>query len=74
MTPRERVIAALKKQNPDKTPKYADFTPFVEKMLYEKTGAEDLYAYFNIESRAVTYPYETSLAKRNQRHFIQLSS
>ncbi len=58
MTPRERVIAALKKQHPDKTPKYAEFTPDVEKMLREKTGTDDLFAYFNIESRAVVYPYE----------------
>ena len=69
MTPRERVIAALKKQNPDKTPKYAEFTPFVEKMLYEKTGTKDLYAYFNIESRSVTYPYETSPGKKELEAF-----
>ena len=49
MTPRERVIAALNRQHPDKTPKYAEFTPFVEKMLYAKTGAEDLQTCFNVE-------------------------
>lgn len=57
MTPRARVIAALKKQHPDKTPKYAEFTPDVKNLLHAKTGATDLAAYFQIESRAVTYPY-----------------
>ncbi|MCP4401179.1 MAG: hypothetical protein GY801_28265, partial [bacterium] len=69
MTPRERVIAALKRESPDKTPKYADFTPFVEKMLHEKTGAEDLYAHFEIESRSVSYPYEKSPAKEELMTF-----
>ncbi len=69
MTPRERVMAALRKQNPDKTPKYAEFTPFVEKILSEKTGADDLYTYFNIESRTVSYPYEKSPDKEELAAF-----
>ncbi len=72
MTARERVTAALKRQNPDNTPKYAEFTPFVEKMLYEKTGADDLYAYFNIESRSVAYPYTTHPGKEELAAFYSI--
>lgn len=53
MTPRERVIAALSHEEPDKVPRDLAFTPPVEKMLKEKTGADDLYDYFELEVRGV---------------------
>ncbi len=57
MKPRERVIAALRRQGPDRTPKFAEFTPAIEQGLKRLTGAEDLAAHFGMETRYVPYPF-----------------
>lgn len=57
MRPRERVIAALRRQGPDRTPKFAEFTPAIEQGLKRLTGAEDLAAHFGLETRYVRYPF-----------------
>jgi len=53
MTPRERVIAALRHEEPDKVPKEMGFTPAVEQMLKERTGADDLLEHFGVEMRGI---------------------
>ncbi|MEI6157325.1 MAG: uroporphyrinogen decarboxylase family protein [Atribacterota bacterium] len=69
MNPRERVTAALWRKQPDKTPKYAEFTPLVGKALRERTGVEDLPAYFQIESRSVLYPFYRTAGKGELKEY-----
>lgn len=56
MTPRERVLTALAREEPDKVPRelsYGAFTPALMKVFVEKTGSIDPTEYFNFEVRPV---------------------
>ncbi len=53
MLPRERVLTALSRRKPDKTPKYAWWTPTTLKTFKEKTGADDPAEYFGCEIQEV---------------------
>jgi uroporphyrinogen decarboxylase len=58
MTPKERVIRALKRQGPDKVPRelsFGAFTPQLMEVFKEKTGSDDPAEYFNFEVRSVGF-------------------
>ena len=38
LTPRERVLKAMRREVPDRVPKYADFSPPIYDLFVEKTG------------------------------------
>jgi uroporphyrinogen decarboxylase len=40
LNPRERVIRAMRRELPDRVPKYADFSPGIYQLFLEKTGAK----------------------------------
>jgi uroporphyrinogen decarboxylase len=70
MTPRERVIAALRREQPDKVPRDMGFTPAIEQMLKEKTGAADLIEHFGVEMRFVG-PAETTRDTEGYRRYYR---
>ena len=49
MTPRERVLTAMNRQQPDKVPKTAGFTAAIRELFEEKTGSKNPGAYFKME-------------------------
>lgn len=51
MLPRERFLAALNRENPDRVPKNADFTPQALKTFQENSGVEMPSEYFGFEAR-----------------------
>ncbi len=53
MTPRERLLATLRHEIPDRVPKEAGFTPHVLEVFRQKTGAQNPADYFGFESRGV---------------------
>ncbi|NLC56108.1 MAG: hypothetical protein GX774_04650 [Armatimonadetes bacterium] len=55
MTPRERVLAAVNRQPPDRVPKEAGFTPAVYERFRQETGASDPAEYFGMETRGVGF-------------------
>jgi uroporphyrinogen decarboxylase len=60
MTPRERVLAALRREIPDRVPYHLSFTPPMQKIFQEKTGADHPAEYWNFASRHVRfYPPQT---------------
>ncbi|MGQ9730986.1 MAG: uroporphyrinogen decarboxylase family protein [Candidatus Zipacnadales bacterium] len=55
MTPRMRVLKAMSRQQPDRVPKTAAFTPAVQQKFEEATGATDPATYFGFEVRGVDF-------------------
>ncbi len=58
MTPRERVLRALKREGPDKVPRelsFGAFTPQLMEIFKEKTGSDDPAEYFNFEVRGISF-------------------
>ncbi|MCC6443460.1 MAG: hypothetical protein IT210_08385 [Armatimonadetes bacterium] len=55
MTPRERVLSAVRHEKPDKAPKEAGFTPAIYEIFREKTGSDDPSAYFGMETRSIGF-------------------
>lgn len=53
MTPRDRVLAAMKRQVPDKVPREMAFTPPVLEEFHRRTGAREPADYFDFEVRHV---------------------
>jgi uroporphyrinogen decarboxylase len=53
MLPRERFLAAINRDNPDRVPKNADFTPQALQTFQENTGVENPAEYFGFEARYV---------------------
>ena len=53
MTPRERVLTALRRRVPDRVPKSFGWTPPVWALLQEKLGGTHPYDYFGVETRSV---------------------
>lgn len=56
MQPRQRVLAALRKREPDHVPKDMIFSPAILNLFQEKTGALDPSEYFHFEARWVEPP------------------
>jgi len=58
MTPRERVLTAMKRQVPDKVPRRLEYGSFIKplwEIFYQKTGATDPEEYFTYEIRNVGF-------------------
>ncbi len=55
MTPRERVLRAVRREVPDKVPKEMGFTPAVYDRLVKETGHTDPAEYFGMEIRYVGF-------------------
>lgn len=58
MTPRERVLTAMRRQVPDRVPRRLEYGSFVEPLMeifYKKTGAEDPAEYYNYEIRDIDF-------------------
>lgn len=55
MLPRERIMAAVRRQPVDRIPKEFRASPRVLAVFQEKTGASDLAGYFGLESRYVDH-------------------
>jgi uroporphyrinogen decarboxylase len=52
---RERVLAALLRQKPDRVPMYLWLAPHLEKRLRDERGVEDVEEYLNMDIRFVQY-------------------
>ncbi|MGI6539177.1 MAG: uroporphyrinogen decarboxylase family protein [Bacillota bacterium] len=55
MVPRERVLAALRRQVPDRVPMYMEFTPPVVDKFHSITGSSDPADYFDLDIREVSF-------------------
>ena len=53
MTPRERVLTALRRQQPDRVPKTFDLTPGLYDEFRRRTGQDDVAEHFRLEPRYV---------------------
>jgi uroporphyrinogen decarboxylase len=51
MSPRERVVTAMRRGRPDRIPKHLDFTPPQEEQFRLRTGSDDPSEYFRLEPR-----------------------
>jgi len=63
MTPRERVVTALSRKEPDRVPKYAGFSDPMLDLFKKKTGAESPEDYFDMEIRYVLFKAEAEPEK-----------
>lgn len=55
MSPRERVVKALRREKPDRVPKDFSWTPQIYELIEEKTGSLDILDYFGCEMRMVRW-------------------
>ncbi|MGI5819821.1 MAG: uroporphyrinogen decarboxylase family protein [Armatimonadota bacterium] len=55
MSPRERVLTAMRREKPDRVPKQAGFTPAVQEEFERRTGATNPAEYFGFENRGVGF-------------------
>lgn len=58
MSPRQRVLTALRREQPDRVPRelsFGAFTPALMKVFQEKTGTTDPAEYFNFEVRSISF-------------------
>ena len=62
MTHRERFLAAIRRQMPDRAPRYAEFTPHLLQLLRKKTGCADPAQHFDYEMRELCFQ-PTQLAR-----------
>lgn len=62
MTPRERVLAVLQRERPDKLPRELKLTPPLLEELKRRTGASDPAEYFSLEVRDVFFAPPTETA------------
>lgn len=69
MSPRERVLAAMRRRRPDRIPKTLSFTPALEEEFRQRTGSESPSDYFRLEPRHVGIA-----ATRNRRDFSKYLS
>ena len=56
MLPRERLVATLRHQKPDRVPRDAWFTPGTLRLFREATGADDPAEYYEFEHRSAIQP------------------
>jgi uroporphyrinogen decarboxylase len=61
MTPRERTLAVLAKQRPDRLPREVKFTPPLQEAFEQRTGAKDPAEYYNLDVRDVYFAVPTEL-------------
>lgn len=54
MTARERVLAAMRRTEPDLVPKYFEFSPAQVEALKPRAGTEDVEGYFRLDVRVVS--------------------
>jgi uroporphyrinogen decarboxylase len=76
MTPRERVIKAMRREEPDRVPRdlpWGSFTPSLMELFKQKTGAEDPAEYFNYEVRPVGFKSPEN-GKSFSKYFTDLPS
>jgi uroporphyrinogen decarboxylase len=68
---RERVLAAVRRQEPDRVPRDLSWglSPHVSRVFTEMTGLTDPLAYFKVDTRLVTQP-ATKLALRHARYHV----
>jgi uroporphyrinogen decarboxylase len=74
MTPRQRVLAALRRQEPDRTPRelsWGSFTPALMQIFRARTCAEDPAEYWNYEVRSVEYHNPPPDEAQRQRTLAQ---
>jgi uroporphyrinogen decarboxylase len=62
LTPRERFLAAVRRQLPDRAPRHAEFTPQLLQELRKRTGSADPAEYFGYEMREL-YFHPTRLSR-----------
>lgn len=55
MSPRERVLTAMRRRQPDRVPKEWSFTPAVQEEFVRRTGETDPAAFFGFERRTVGF-------------------
>lgn len=55
MSPRERVVTAMRREKPDRVPKQWSFTPAVQEQFERQTGATKPAEYFGFENRGVGF-------------------
>jgi len=61
MSPRERVLAAMRRERPDRVPKTAGFTPAIQEKFEAATGCANAAEYFGFENRAIGFRGPTEL-------------
>ena len=72
MTPRERVLTAMRRQQPDRVPRRLEYGSFVTptmKIFRRKTGANDPAEYYKYEIRDVEF-HETTCLRNVNPHVI----
>ena len=59
MSPRERILRAMRRQEPDRVPREARFTLPVEEEFRLRTGASDYVTYYGMDRRFIQFrrPY-----------------
>jgi len=55
MSPRERVVTAMRREEPDRVPKTAGFTPAVQEKFEAATGHTSAADYFGFENRGIGF-------------------
>lgn len=55
MSPRERVVTAMRREQPDRVPKTASFTPAVQEKFEQATGHTNPAEYFGFETRGIGF-------------------
>lgn len=55
MNPRENLLAAMRRENPERVPFGLSFTPPMYEMFIEKTGAEDPTEYWDFDARGTYF-------------------
>ncbi len=55
MSPRERVVTAMRRETPDRVPKSAGFTPAVQEKFELATGQTNAAEYFGYETRGLGF-------------------
>ena len=70
MTPRQRVLAALRREEPDRVPRelsFGAFTPALMQVFRERTGYVDPAEYWNFEVRPVNFRHPDPLPSHKAR-------
>jgi len=55
MSPRERVVTAMRREQPDRVPKTAGFTPAIQEKFEQATGHKSAAEYFGFETRGIGF-------------------
>ena len=56
MTPRENILAALRRQNPERVPFIFELCPALIREFQEKTGADNYEEYYDFDMRRFSLP------------------